>query len=89
MEVGSNSFHPLISSHSAMDELIKSWNSRSLIANQTTAEWTGGFAERPKAEGEGEMIKVGLSQLLISCQCMAEERPRMPLIISMQWVSFL
>ena len=84
MEAGSKSFHPLISSHSAMDELIKSWNNRSLIAYQTTAKWTGGFAERPKAEGEGEMIKVGLIQLLITRQCMAEERPCILLILSMQ-----
>ena len=56
MEVGSKSFHPLISSHSAIDELIKSWNNRSLIANQTTAEWTGRFVERQKDEGEGEVI---------------------------------
>ena len=56
MEASSNSFFPLISSHSAMDELMKSWNSRSLIADQTTAEWTGGFAEWPKDEGEAEVI---------------------------------
>ena len=60
MEASSKLFHLLISSHSAMDELIKSWNNRSLIADQTTTEWTGGFVERPRAEDEGEvMIRVG------------------------------
>ena len=56
MEACSELFHLLISSHSAVEETIKSWNSRSSIADQTTAEWTGRFAERPKAEGEGEVI---------------------------------
>ena len=55
MEPSSKLFHLLISSHSAMDELMKSWNNRSLIADQMTAEWTGGFAEWPKAEGEEEV----------------------------------
>ena len=40
------------------------WNSKSLIADQTTAEWTGGFAERPKAEDEGEVtIRVGTTAI--------------------------
>ena len=55
MEACSELVHLLISSHSAMDELKRSWNSKSLIADQTTAEWTEGFAERPKAKGEGEV----------------------------------
>ena len=60
MEACSELFHLLISSHNAMDELKRSWNSKSLIADQTTAEWTGGFAERPKAEDKGEVtIRVG------------------------------
>ena len=51
-----------------MEESIKiwksKWNSKSLIGDQTTAEWTEGFAERQKAEDEGEVtIRVGTTAI--------------------------
>ena len=47
-----------------MEESIKSWDSKSLITVQMMTEWTGGFAEWPKAEYEGEVtIRVGTTAI--------------------------